>query len=444
MKEKKLYISPNKVILFSYLFVILVGTILLYLPQARYVKIPLIDLLFTSTSCTCVTGIRTVPIAYFTDFGKIVIMCLIQLGGVGLMTLSLFFVSLFLELGMATQIMAGEMFEFKWSRTKFLASLIVITTFVCELLGAIYLYFPFREFLPAKRAAFYAIFHSISAFCNTGITLFDGGLARFHDNYTFLAIIASLVFIGSIGFVVWIEVAKKIRSFFISSGTKFRFSLHTKVIFLTTAVVTLFGGVLTWLLERENTLRELSVFHGIFISFFNTISLRSAGFELFSIGSIMPATVLIFMLLMFIGSSPGSIGGGIKTTTFALFVATVATIANERDEVEIFGRTVPQDQVFRAISIIALSAGWIFLSTFILLIFEEGFSFIQVFFEVVSALSLCGLPTHVTASFSIFGKLMIMFTMLLGRMGTLTLVFAFWAKKKKQLFNYPEEQIIIG
>jgi trk system potassium uptake protein len=153
---------------------------------------------------------------------------------------------------------------------------------------------------------------------------------------------------------------------------------------------------------------------------------------------------LIFMILMFIGSSPGSIGGGVKTTTFALFVATVATIAHERDEVEIFGRTIPQDQVFRAISIIALSTGWICLTTFILLIFEQGFSFIQVFFEVVSALSLCGLPTHVTASFSIFGKLMIMFTMLLGRMGTLTLVFALWAKKKKQLFNYPEEQIIVG
>lgn len=443
MTEKKLQISPGRVLIFSYLFVIAAGTFLLALPQSRFVHIPLIDLLFTSASCTCVTGIKVVPLSYFTTFGQAVILCLIQLGGIGLMTLSLFFVSLFLNLGMATQMMAGEMFEFKWSRIKIFVAMIVGTTFVVELLATIYFYFPFREIFEPKMALFYAFFHAVSAFCNTGLSPLEGGLQPFVHHTFFMSVIALLIFIGSIGFVVWFEVGNKVKSFFTKTNNNL-LSLHTKIVLMSTGIILVAGTTLTWLLERNNTLKDFSFLKALFVSFFNTISLRSAGFELFPVNNLMPATLLVFLILMYIGGSPGSISGGIKTTTFALFVATMATIVRNRDSVELFGRRIPKDQIYRAISIIVLSTGWIFLTTFALLVIEHGFNFIQVFFEVISALSLCGLPTKISASFSMFGKILIILTMLVGRIGSLTLVFALWAHKKKHLYHYPEERIVIG
>lgn len=453
MAEKKYHISPGRVLLFSYLFIISAGTFLLYLPQSRLVDIPLIDLFFTSASCTCVTGIKVVPLSYFTNFGKAVILCLIQLGGIGLMTLSLFFVSLFLNLGMATRMMASEMFEFKWSKIKTFITTIVGLTFTIELLATLYFYFPFRKLFPAKTALFYAFFHAVSAFCNTGLTLFEDGLRVFQNDTIFLSIIGFLVFTGSIGFVVWFELLDKCKGLYRAWKNKTAvpsFSLHTKIVLTTSAIVIVAGTMITWLLERNNTLEGVTVSRGIFYSFFNTVSLRSAGFKFFPVAQLMPATLLIFLIIMYIGGSPGSIGGGIKTTTFALFIATMVTIVRNRDEVEIFGRKIPQDQIYRAISIIVLSTAWIFLTTFILLAFEAGtgdgtsFNFIQIFFEVVSAFSLCGLHSGVSASLSSIGKILILSTMLLGRIGTLTLVFALWSRKKKPLYRYPEERIVIG
>lgn len=443
--EKKVNLSPSRILLFSYLFVITIGTILLALPQARVVHIPFIDLLFTSAACTCVTGATTVPVSYFTTFGKTVMLCLIQLGGIGLLTLSLFFVSFFLNLGMAAKMMAGEVFEFRWSRIRTFIITIVATTLVFEFFGALFFYFSFKKILPStNQAIFHAIFHSVSAFCNTGLTLFEDGLAPFQHNTFFLLTTALLVFMGSIGFIVWFEIGDKIKYFFEIKTPKKAFSLHTKIVLSTTAAIIILGTTATWILERTNTLKDFSFAKGLFISFFNTISLRSAGFELFSVNHLMPATLLVFLILMYIGGSPGSIAGGIKTTTFALFIATVATIVRNRDEVEMFGRSIAQDQIYKAISIIALSTSWIFLTTFILLVTEAGFNFIQVFFEVISSFCLCGLRTKIAASFSISGKLLIILTMLIGRIGSLTLVLALLKRKKKYLYHYPEEQIIIG
>lgn len=445
--KKNVSLSPGRLLLYSYLFVITVGTILLALPQSRLVPIPFIDLLFTSAACTCVTGLTTVPVSYFTHFGQGVMLCLIQLGGIGLLTLSLFFISFFLNLGMATKMMAGEVFEFKWSRIRTFIITIVTTTFIFELIGTIFFFFYFRTLLPTKLAIFHSIFHSVSAFCNTGMSLLEEGILPFRHNPLFLLMTALLVFTGGIGFIVWFEIGDKIKSHFKTfrkSKHKKAFSLHTKIVLYTSGLIILLGSTLTWLLERENIFRHTSVSEGLFTSFFNTISLRSAGFELFDVGQLMPATLLLFLILMYIGGSPGSIAGGIKTTTFALFVATIATIVRNRDEVELFGRRVPQEQIYKAISIIVLTVTWVFFTSFLLLVSEPGLTFLQAFFEVISAFSLCGLHTNITTSFSIFGKIIIILTMLLGRLGSLTLIFAFWKRKKKHLYRYPEEQIITG
>jgi len=432
-----------RIILLSYLFVITVGTILLALPQSRLVDISFIDLLFTSTSCTCVTGLMVVPISSFTNFGKVVLLCLIQLGGIGLLTLSLFFISLFLNLGMAAQMMAGEMFEFRWSRIKTFIITIVTTTFVFEAIAAAIFYPYFRKLLPAKTAIFYSIFHSVSSFCNTGLTLFEDGISPFANSIPFLTLTALLVFTGSIGFIVWFEVANKMKALFKKIKVP-AFSLHTKIVLSTTGAIIALGTALTWILEHNNSLIGKTFSKGIFISFFNTISLRSAGFELFDVNQLMPATILLFIILMYIGGSPGSIAGGIKTTTFAIFVTTMATIVRNRDEVEIFGRRIPKSQVYKAISIIVLSIAWLFITTFFLLILETGLNFIQAFFEVISAFCLCGLRTKIAASFSISGKTLLILTMLIGRIGTLTFIFSLRKIKKKELYHYPEEQIVIG
>lgn len=447
-KEKKMFISPWRILVASYLFIITVGTILLYLPQSRMTKIPFIDLLLTSTSCTCVTGLMTVPMSYFTNFGKAVMLCLIQLGGIGLLTLSLFFISLFLDLGMATQMMAEEVFEFKWSKIKSFIITIVATTFIFELFGAIFFFFHFKKLLPIKEAIFHSIFHSVSAFCNTGLSIFENGLIPFKNNFSFLMVTAILIFMGSIGFIVWFEVLAKIKTFFKNltqkQVNKTKFGLHTKIVLSTTLLIIAIGTTLTWFLERGNLFANSTALQGIFTSFFNTISLRSTGFELFDVSHLMPATILIFLILMYIGGSPGSIAGGIKTTTFAIFVATMATIVKNRDEVELFNRRIPRSQVYKAISVVFLTAAWILLISFILLITEKGFNFIQIFFEVISNFTLCGLKTKITASFSIFGKLLIISTMLVGRIGSLTLLFALSKRKKRYLYRYPEEQIVIG
>lgn len=449
MQHPKIFnFSPGRVLLFSFIFIIFIGTLLLLLPQSREVDISFLDILFTATSVTCVTGLHVVPISYFSYFGKCIILCLIQVGGLGLMTLSFFFISQFLRLGMATQLMAGEILEIKtWSKIKHILGLIIGTTFFVELIGTILLYFPFRQLLEPQKAIFFAIFHSVSAFCNAGVSLFEDGIISFQNQIFPLFIIAILVLIGSTGFLVWFELTKKLKSIFKSSKRNFKIiniSLHTKIVITTSIILIILGTTMTWLLEYNNMLKNLDTSHSLFASFFHSISIRSAGFKLFNLEQASLATLLLFLFLMYIGASPGSTGSGIKTTTFALFVATMATFIKNREDVEIFGRTISRDQIYKAITIVALSFSWIMLLTFILLITEPDFSFIQILFEATGAFSTSGLSTGITSSLSSIGKTLLIPTMIVGRIGSLTLVFALRKKKKQLPYHYPEERIAIG
>lgn len=440
--------SPGRVLLFSFLFVIGIGTLLLALPQARTVDLSWLDLLFTAVSTTCVTGLRVIPMSSFTTFGKAVILCLMQIGGLGLMTLSFFFISLFLNLGMATQLIAGEILEFKWwSRIKSFLMVIVSITVGAELIGACFLYFPFRQTMDTYPAIFYAFFHSVSAFCNAGISLFDNGITSFTVHPFPLLVLASLVFMGGVGFIVWIELFNKLAAFLKRlAGAKkhIAFSLHTKLVLLTSILLIFVGTVGTWLLEYRHTFKDMSFFQGLFASFFNAVSIRNAGFEFLNLQNTTLATLLIFLFLMYIGASPSSTGSGIKTTTFAVFFATMSSIIRGREDVEIFGRSIPTDQVYKAISIIALSGTWIVTLTFVLLLTEPNVAFLKLFFEAISAFSNCGLSTGITPTLSISGKSLVMITMIVGRIGSLTLVLALRKKKKKYLYTYPEERVAIG
>jgi|SaaInlLV_10m_DNA_2_1039722.scaffolds.fasta_scaffold00928_5 trk system potassium uptake protein len=440
--------SPGRILLFSFLFVITIGSILLSLPISRTTDISLLNIIFTTTSTTCVTGLKVVPMSAFTFFGKCIILCLIQIGGLGLMTLSFFLISLFLNLGMSTKIVAGQLLEYGfWSKTKNFLFLIIGTTFIVELAGAIFLYFPFKEHMSKVDAIFSAFFHSVSAFCNAGITLFDNGLEPYKTSLLPLGILAFLVFAGSLGFLVWNEFLIKIKTFLRSLKTKqkhINFSLHFKIVMVTSLILVFVGAIITWLIEYQHSLKGVGIIKSIFISLFNSMSLRSAGFQMINMQHASTATLLIFLVLMFIGASPSSTGSGIKTTTFALSIATIGAIIKNRTSVEIFGRTVPYDQIYKAITIISLSIIWIFSLTFILLLTENDLGFFKIFFEAISAFSTCGYATETTPHLSTIGKILIMITMIIGRVGSLTLILGLRKRKQKLLYSYPKERIAIS
>ena len=446
---KFLNLSPGRILLLSFLFVIAAGAFLLSLPISRVVDISLIDILFTSTSSTCVTGLKIIPMSYFSFFGQCVILGLIQIGGLGLMTLSLFLVSLILNLSLITKLVAGRILDFEFSgKIKTFLKLIIGFTFVAEGIGTAFLYLNFRNIYPTGKAIFYSIFHSISSFCNAGVTLFEPGISEIAHNSFSLFTMAILIFLGGIGFVVWYEVGNNlvtsIRNWWKEEPKKITTSLHTKVVLISTAILISSGTILFFILERTNTLSNLTLWHQITNSFFLSVATRTAGFDTVNFSQLGLPILLILIILMFIGASSSSTGGGVKVTTFTLFVATIIAIVRNKETVELYGRSIPAEQIFKTTVIIALSLGWVGLTTFILLITEPQFSFIQILFESVSAFSTAGFSTGITPFISIFGKGILMFSMLLGRLGALTLVLALRKKEEKQLYKFPEERVLLG
>lgn len=442
-------ISPGRILLASFLFVISLGTFFLSLPISRVVQIPFIDILFTSVSSTCVTGLQVVPMTYFSFFGKCVILTLIQIGGLGLMTLSFFLISLILNLRLITKLIAGQILEFESSdKIKTFLAIIIGTTFFAELIGAITLYIPFSKLFGFKKAVFYSIFHSISAFCNSGITLFENSITPQRLEPITLMTISTLILLGGIGFIVWYELANKFKKFLQSRKNKEykknTLSLHTKMVLTANAGLLIAGSVLFLILENENTLKNLGWIDKFINSIFMSVVTRTAGFSSINIAQLTLPTLLIIIVLMFIGASPSSTGGGIKVTTFTLFIASIATIVKGKSSIELYGRRIPDDQIYKTTVIVALGLIWIGLTTFILLITEKDFTFIQIVFESVSAFATAGLSTGITPFLTSTGKSIMMISMLVGRIGSLTLVLALRRKTEPQRYSYPEERVIIG
>jgi trk system potassium uptake protein TrkH len=452
MRTKKIAnMSPGRILLGSFLLVITIGTILLSLPQARLIDISFIDLLFTATSATCVTGLQVVPMSYFTTFGQCIVLALIQIGGLGLMTLSFFLISLIMNLRLITKLVAGQILEFElYGKIKTFLSLIIGITFLSELAGAITLYFPFSKIFSTKQAIFHSIFHSISAFCNAGTCLLESNMTSYIKQPAILIPISMLIFLGGIGFIVWYEIGNhlfnKMKRNRQEGGEpkKVTYSLHTRIVLLTSVILIVLGALFFLLLERNNTLQELTTFEKIINSFFMSITTRTAGFNTANVAHMALPTLFIFIILMFVGTSPNSTGSGIKTTTFTIFLSSIASFAKNKSSVEILGRKIPSNQIYKTTVIVALALSWIGITTFALLLTDKGFSFIQILFESVSAFSTSGLSTGITPYLSQLGKASLIITMIIGRIGSLTLVLALTTKKEVQLYSYPEERVIIG
>jgi len=443
----RFYMSPGRIIVLSILVAIGIGTLLLSLPQARTIPISLIDLFFTATSATCVAGLFTIPLEHFTHFGQSVILALIQIGGIGLITITLIFVYLFVNVSLAANVMAGELLEVEsWKKVRQTLLFIVLITLVCESLGCLFIFNIIKEHVPASKAFFFACFHSISSFCNAGIIINQCIVEHYGSNIAFLFITIILMFCGGFGFITWYELAKLTAARI--AQKRYRFSLHSTIIIQTTFFLIAFTTLLYLVLEHTHSLNGIPLPFASLVAVFHAISFKGSGFMLTKVTALQPATLFFLMIIAFIGSSPGSTGSGIKLTTLIVFIAAIkATIAG-RTSIQLHNRTIACDQVYRAIAIISLSVLWIIVSTFLLLITEPDLAFADIFFETVSAFSTLGieLEPNVTSSLSSIGKIIIITSMIVGRIGSLTLLLSLKFRKPTEQveFSYPEERVMLG
>lgn len=434
--------APAKILVMGFMLIIFAGSILLSLPQAvRGEGLSYIDALFTATSAVCVTGLVVVDTGtYFSPMGQLVILGLIFIGSLGFMTMASI---VFLFLGRKIMLRDRLVLREELSQDSFeglitLVKKIIALTIAFELAGAMLLSIYFIPALGVGRGIYYSIFHAVSAFGNAGFDLmgnFDS-LAAFTGNYLVTGTMMVLFVFGGIGFVVIMEMLH-FRS---------RISLHTKMVMVITLILLALGWITIWLLERNNpeTLGLLTPFEKAWNALFTAATPRTAGFNVIPTDNLYPATLFFIMVLMFIGASPASTGGGIKTTTFGIVFLSIIAVIHGREEPEVGRRKIPFSLIYKAIAIIFGSLSLVIISAFILSIIETDKSFLGLLFEVVSAFGTVGLSTGITPDLSDISKVIITVTMFAGRLGPLTLMAALSNQVKKTGIDYPYEKVLIG
>ena len=441
---KALTNNPPVSLMLSFAFVILLGTVMLMLPEASVQRrvTPLFDALFTATSATCVTGLIVQDTgSYFSLFGQIVILTLIQVGGLGIMTISTAFAlimgrRLTLKLENVMHSVVGD--NERLDVFQLLKNIVIVTVMI-EAIGAILLFFSFSKTLSPPQAMYNAIFHSISAFCNAGFSLFDNSLMRFVDNPVVNLTITTLILLGGIGFAVIIDLYRYI--FKLDRVRKL--NLHSKIVLSVSGILILLGFVGFYIAEYHGVMENFSISRRILSSWFQSVTARTAGFNTVHITRIAPASVLVFLAMMFIGASPGSTGGGVKTTTFAVLILSVTSMLRGRRELSLYNRRISLSNYREATSLITLSVGIISIVVFLLFL-VENLPFDKLIFEAISAFGTVGLSMGITAKLSGAGKLLITVLMYIGRIGPLTLIYALSMRKREPNINYAEEKIAIG
>ena len=449
-----LKMSPPRLLILSFILLILVGTGLLMMPEmtAEVHSMPFFDALFTSISASCVTGLIVVDTAtYFTQKGHIILMLLIQLGGLNIISFATLF-AIFSKkgLGIKHQTILQENFSSESLLSgKGLLRKIFLFSFLMEMFGMILLYFtwnPQLKFPHVEEQFFYSLFHSVSAFNNAGFSLFTDGLHEhiIQNSYSMHLVLAGLIFFGAVGFPV-IEDLFNIERIKKTLKTPWLgLKLSTRISFYTSLILIAFGMLMFYFLEQQNTLNGISLEGQLITSFFQSMTTRTAGFNTVDFSLIGTPMLIIFIFLMFIGASPGSTGGGIKTSTFTLIIFSAINTIRGQKRIEIGKRTISPELLHKAFSIFLFSASAIFLAIFILSITDGEKGIMPIAFEAVSAFSTVGLSTGITANLSFVGKLVIMICMFVGRIGTLTLAFALSSKMKSHNYEYPKAHLMVG
>ena len=458
---KRTAINPIKLLIFSFLIVIFLGTFLLMLPNATRTGISFIDALFTSTSAVCVTGLIVVDTAtYFTQFGQIVIMVLIQLGGLGILTFAGYFIYFFTgESNYENRLTFSDMTNSQNLNDVFvILKRILIITFTVEAFGAILIWFSLshQSIQNIYDKLFFSIFHSISAFCNAGFSTLTNNMYEeaYRYNYFLHLILIFLIIIGGLGFPIVSNIIKYIRYFifhrllnFSESKKKYIpwvLNLNSRIIIITTIVLLLVGTFLIYFVEYHNTLAEHSAFGKIVTALFTSTSPRTAGFNSIDFSALRFSSILLVIFLMWIGASPASTGGGIKTSVFAISVLNFISLAKGKTRLELYRREIADISVRRAFATIFLSFLVIGIGIYLISIFDSDKNLISIAFETFSAYSTVGLSIGITALLGTASKTVLITVMFIGRLSTLTLLMAFIKKEKYSKYRYPNEEVIIN
>jgi trk system potassium uptake protein len=444
------HLSPTRIFVLSFAAVILTGGILLWFPfSATKGNLRFVDALFTSTSAVCVTGLVVVDTGRdLSTVGQVITALLIQIGGLGIITFSTVF---FVLMGRGMSFKGREIVQSTFLHTPrrdfmVIAKSVLYFTFVSECLGALFLFIRFSKDFPIAGALYQAIYHSVSAFNNAGFSLFSDSLTAYQGDLIVNLTIMGLIVHGGIGFIVQYEVLSMFR------GLQKRLSVHTKIVIITTALLIFFGALFFYVFERNHMIKDISVLNKILASLFQSVTCRTAGFNTVDIGGLTNATILLMLVLMFIGASPGSMGGGVKTTSAALLIMLMWNRLKGNLEVNIFNRTIPREIVSRCVSIIFASAFSITIITSVLLIAGEGkllpaesrYFFVEYLFDTVSAFGTVGLSMGITPKLNDLQKYALILMMFAGRVGPLTIAFSLSRSIGSKSVTYAEEGVIVG
>jgi trk system potassium uptake protein TrkH len=435
------------VLIWGFVVVIALGAVMLMLPissqEHTWTSFP--DALFMATSATCVTGLSVVTCStHFTSFGQAVLLVLMQVGGFGFMTsATLLLLAFGRSIGLREKLLIGESLGVE--RLGGLVSLllgIAFFTMVCEGFGAILLYIRFsQDFASPATAIWQALFHSISAFNNCGLDILGNRSVMDYQNDPLVILtIASLIVLGGLSFLVVWDIFKK-RGFR-------RLSLDSKMVVLVTAVLLIVGTLVLLAMEynNEETLGPMSLPQKVLNAFFQSVTPRTAGFNVIFIGRMTAYSLFFTIMLMFVGGASGSTAGGVKVNTFGVLLATVWSSLRGREHAEAFGRELRPQQIHRALAVAMLALGLVGIVTLVLTVTEaeSGFAFLQILFETVSAFGTVGLSTGITPMLTLAGKLIIIATMFAGRLGPLTLALSLVQGQRTSEYRYPQDQVRIG
>ncbi|MGM0877902.1 MAG: TrkH family potassium uptake protein [Bacillota bacterium] len=436
--------NPAQTLSLGFFCLIGIGTLLLMLPFATKDRhhLSFIDALFEATSAVCVTGLVVVDTeTTFTLFGQIVLMVLIQIGGLGFMTFGII-IAIFLgkNIGLKGRLMIQESLnQLNIEGMVRLVKFVVGFTLLIEGIGAVILAIRWSHDFGFPKSLYYGLFHSISAFNNAGFDIMGDfrSITGYVGDFTIILTLSSLFIIGGIGYFVILDIIKK-KSFK-------KLTLHTKLVLLMTLLLNVLGTILIFALEYNNpgTLGGLSLKDKMLGAYFHGVVPRTAGFNTLNLPDMTLSSQFVTMLLMFIGGGSGGTAGGIKVTTFVIIILAVWTVIRGRDEVNIMNRRLPKDLIYRAFSITVYSTAVVFLILFILTITEEA-PLNVLLFEVISAFGTVGMSLGLTPELTTPGKVIIAFLMFIGRVGPLTLAFALAKVNRKLPYKYVEEKIMIG
>ena len=435
--------NPPLIVCLSFFALIFFGALLLDLPiaSANGESLGFLNAFFTSTSASCVTGLIVVNTAeHWTAFGKVVIILLIQIGGLGTMVfLSLIAMALNKKIGITERRIIVEQTSADTSKGIIrLVIYIIKFSLTVEFIGAILLATRFIPDFGLEKGILYSLFHSVSAFCNAGFDILGDSLVTYVDSFTVNIVISLLIIFGGLGFTVFIDVFRK-KNFK-------NLTLHSKVVISITLILLIIGTIAFFLIEYNSPAMEgLTLKSRILASFFMSSTARTAGFNTIDIGKMQEGSIIVTIMLMFIGASPASTGGGIKTTTFGILLFSTISVLRGNKETEIFHKTIPRDALLKSLCIFSLGSALVIFSSLFITILEQGkFLYLDILYEIVSAFGTVGITRGITSDLSSLSKVILIVLMYLGRVGAATLGIGILNRSRKKHTRYSEGKIIVG